>query len=144
MIRQTMGMIRVETDEDAIEMKGDLVEDLPKLWFDPDQMRQVLLNLLRNAVHAMPDGGELVVSTETQDNIVTIEIRDTGVGISEDNLNKIFTAFFTTKPSGSGLGLTICSQIIHNHGGSIGVSSEEGKGSAFVISLPLRRISEGD
>ncbi len=139
MIRQTMGMIRVETDEEAIDMKGNLVADLPKLWFDPDQMRQVLLNLLRNAVHSMTDGGAMTVSTKLQNDIVTIEIKDTGVGISEENLEKIFTAFFSTKPTGSGLGLTICSQIIHNHGGSIGVSSEEGKGSAFVISLPLRR-----
>jgi PAS domain S-box-containing protein len=142
MIRQTVGMIRVETDEEIIEMKCNLVEELPKLWFDPDQMRQVMLNLLRNAVHAMPDGGTLTVSTELQDDIVSIEIKDTGVGISGENLNKIFTAFFTTKSTGSGLGLTICSQIIHNHGGSIGVTSKEGEGSSFVISLPIRRKSE--
>ncbi len=144
MIRQTMGMIRVEIDEEMIEMISNLAEELPKLWFDPDQMRQVLLNLLRNAVHAMPDGGELTVSTEIKSNIVTIEIRDTGVGISDEHISKIFTAFFTTKSTGSGLGLTICSQILHNHGGSIGVSSKEDEGSAFVISLPLRRKSGGD
>jgi signal transduction histidine kinase len=132
-------MIEVEVDDESIKMGSELESGLPKVWIDSDQIRQVLLNMLRNAVHAMPDGGKIWVRTKREDGYVNIEVQDTGMGISEDNIQKLLTAFFTTKSSGSGLGLTICSQIIHNHGGSIGVRSKVGEGTTFVVSLPLRR-----
>ncbi|KPL06992.1 hypothetical protein AMJ86_06320 [bacterium SM23_57] len=142
-ILQTMGMMEAEVDDESIQIDCNLQKDLPNVWIDPDQIRQVLHNMFRNAVHAMPDGGKIFVITEQHDKYVNIEIKDTGVGISEDNIEKLFTAFYTTKSTGSGLGLTICSQIVHNHGGSIGVKSEVGKGTTFVITLPLSHRHAG-
>jgi signal transduction histidine kinase len=141
-IHQTIGMVEAEIDDESIEVEVDLQKDLPKVWIDPDQMRQVLHNMFRNAFHAMPNGGKISVRTRQQDNYVGIEIEDSGVGISEDNIDKLFTPFFTTKSTGSGLGLTICSQIIHNHGGSIGVTSKVGVGTTFIITLPIRRRTD--
>ena len=132
-----MGMMEAEIDDESIQIVSNLQKNLPNVWIDPDQIRQVLHNMFRNAVHAMPDGGKIFAITEQHEKYVNIEIIDTGVGISEDNIEKLFTAFYTTKSTGSGLGLTICSQIVHNHGGSIGVKSEVGKGTTFVITLPL-------
>ncbi|HMK51371.1 MAG TPA: ATP-binding protein, partial [Thermodesulfobacteriota bacterium] len=104
-----------------------------------NQMRQVMLNILKNAKEAMPKGGVLTVKTGREDNKVLIQIRDTGTGIPEDIRGKIFEAFFTTKQKvkGVGLGLSVCYGIIKDHGGDIKVESEEGKGTTFVISLPL-------
>jgi PAS domain S-box-containing protein len=138
-IEQTMGMMSAEVDDESIHMISDLQKELPKVWIDPDQIRQVLHNMFRNAVHAMPNGGKLTVRTRRQDSFATIEIEDTGVGIDAEHIDKLFTAFYTTKSTGSGLGLTICSQIVHNHRGSIGVTSKVGKGTTFVITLPLQR-----
>ena len=143
-IHQTVGMMEAETDDESIEIVQDLQKDLPKVWIDPDQIRQVLHNMFRNAVHAMPNGGRISARTRQQGNVVSIEIEDTGMGIQEENLNKLFTPFFTTKSTGSGLGLTISSQIIHNHGGSIGVNSKVGKGTTFIVMLPVRRRTEGN
>jgi two-component system NtrC family sensor kinase len=104
-----------------------------------NQMRQVFLNMFKNAKEAMPKGGTLAVRTTKEDNTVSIHIQDTGVGIPEEIHNKIFEAFFTTKQKvkGVGLGLSVCYGIIKDHGGDIMVQSEEGKGATFTISLPI-------
>jgi signal transduction histidine kinase len=112
---------------------------------DKDRLSEVLQNLLSNAVDAMPKGGILtVVSKEEvihEKNFVSVTITDTGGGIPEDKLRMIFEPFFTTKVlvQGTGLGLAICKKIIEDHGGSIGVKSSMGKGSAFSFSLPLEK-----
>jgi signal transduction histidine kinase len=85
----------------------------------------------------MPNGGKLTVKTERSDNEVYISVRDTGVGISDENLSKIFEPYFTTKPTGSGLGLTLVFKIIREHQGEITVKSKEGEGACFTISLPI-------
>jgi signal transduction histidine kinase len=95
------------------------------------------LNIFRNAVWAMPQGGILSVATRQTDRSVKLEVKDTGFGISHEHMGKIFDSFFTTKPEGCGLGLTISSEIIKNHGGRIGVESSQGKGSTFYVELPL-------
>jgi len=102
-------------------------------------MRQVILNLFKNAKEAMPRGGTLTVRTEKVDTKVLIRIQDTGTGIPEEIRNKIFEAFFTTKQKvkGVGLGLSVCYGIIKDHGGEIRVDSKEGKGTTFTISLPI-------
>jgi two-component system NtrC family sensor kinase len=102
-------------------------------------MRQVILNLFKNAKEAMPRGGTLTVGTEKEDAKVLIRIQDTGTGIPEKIRNKIFEAFFTTKQKvkGVGLGLSVCYGIIKDHGGDIKVDSKEGKGTTFTISLPI-------
>jgi len=114
-------------------------EEVPPVMGDPDRLQQVFLNLLVNAADAMPDGGRLRVTLEATDgDRVTVRIRDTGVGIAPDELGRIFEAFYTTKDHGrgSGLGLVVARGIVLDHGGSIDVTSEPGKGTEFAIALP--------
>jgi two-component system NtrC family sensor kinase len=113
--------------------------DIPEIMASTNQMRQVMLNLIKNAKEAMPKGGNLFIRTGKEDNSVLIYIQDTGMGIPEEIRDKIFEAFFTTKQKvkGVGLGLSVCYGIIKDHGGEVKVESEEGKGTTFIISLPI-------
>ena len=104
---------------------------------DERLIKQALLNLLINAVHAMPDGGDILLSTRVEGGRARLEIDDTGKGIEPDAVAKIFDAYYSTKKGGHGLGLAITRRIIEEHGGTITVGSEVGKGTAFVIDLPL-------
>jgi two-component system, NtrC family, sensor kinase len=113
--------------------------DLPLIQSDAPLLRQVVLNLLNNAVYAVGQNGTVTLSTRSMaDNTVGIAVQDTGCGIAQENLDKIFNPFFTTKPpgKGTGLGLSICHGIIDKLGGRITVSSEVGKGTTFTIRLP--------
>jgi len=112
---------------------------LPDVFADPSQIQQVFVNLFINASHAMPDGGELTISTGLcrDGGFVCTEVADTGCGISEENLSLIFDPFFTTKAEGTGLGLSISYGIIENNGGKIEVSSTLGVGSTFRVMLPV-------
>jgi signal transduction histidine kinase len=139
LIRGTLSVMENEIAKAKVSVKSNLSVGLPEVMMDEDQMREVLLNILRNALHAMPGGGELKVSTRRDEALVLIDIADTGVGIPQDNMKRLFEAFFTTKPDGTGLGLTISSKIIQSHNGSIGVKSLEGTGSVFTISLPIEQ-----
>lgn len=141
-IEQTFSMMSGEIDENRIVITLDYQKDLPKVWIDEDQFRQVLLNMFRNAVHAMKEGGMLSVITKQENEYVKIFIADTGEGIPKEHKDKLFNAFFTTKSTGSGLGLTVSSQIIKNHGGTIEVESSQGEGSTFTITLPIRSKEE--
>jgi two-component system NtrC family sensor kinase len=132
-------MFDKQMQEANVKVKTYFDEKLPEVMASTNQMRQVMLNMFKNAKEAMPKGGTLTVGTWREKNKAVIHIRDTGVGISEENKNKIFEAFFTTKQKvkGVGLGLSVCYGIIKNHGGEIKVESEEGKGTHFTITLPL-------
>jgi two-component system NtrC family sensor kinase len=125
--------------EANIKMETHFDDGIPEVMASTNQMRQVMLNMLKNAKEAMPKGGTLTVRTNREDNKVLIHIQDTGVGIPEEIRSKIFEAFFTTKQKvkGVGLGLSVCYGIIKGHGGEIKVESEEGKGTTFTISLPI-------
>jgi PAS domain S-box-containing protein len=116
-------------------------EEIPEVMASTNQMRQVLLNIFKNAKEAMPSGGTLSVRTAKEDQKVLIQIQDTGIGIPEEIRDKIFEAFFTTKQKvkGVGLGLSVCYGIVKDHGGEIKVDSEEGKGTTFTISLPVEK-----
>ncbi len=124
-----------------------LVPDLPltsvMATYDPQQIEQVLINLVTNAVQAMPDGGTLDVSLKEHDENLVITMRDSGVGISEENVVRIFDPFFTTKPEGegTGLGLSVSYGIVSRHRGRIEVESEVGIGTTFTVSLPLQADS---
>ena len=117
---------------------------LPQGWFDSACLEQVFLNLISNAIQAMKKGGELYITTSfdsTRKGII-IKFEDTGAGIPEENLKKIFNSFFTTSKEGTGLGLSICQNIINEHKGNISVESKLGKGTAFTIFLPLEKRKE--
>lgn len=113
--------------------------DLPKMWLDADKIRQALLNLMINARHAMPDGGELLLRTRSEGPWNVLEVTDTGVGMTEDVRSRVFDAFYSTRPGGSGLGLPTTRKIIEAHRGQVGVASEPGKGSQFILRFPNGR-----
>jgi len=125
-----------------IEIRKDFQQDLPLVHTDPPSLRQVVLNLLTNATHAIQKDGKIRIATKGSENgSVDIIVEDTGCGIPKDHLTKIFDPFFTTKPEGkgTGLGLSICHGIVDKLGGRISVSSEVGKGSTFVVTLPVNQ-----
>lgn len=128
-----------QMQEANIKIKTYLDPKIPEIMASTNQMRQVMLNMIKNAKEAMPKGGTLMIATGRDKDRVLIHIRDTGVGIPEENKSKIFEAFFTTKQKvkGVGLGLSVCYGIVKDHGGEIKVESEEGKGTTFTISLPI-------
>jgi two-component system, NtrC family, sensor kinase len=129
-----------------IEKVLQLQDDLPPVYVDPKQIQQVLLNLILNGIQAMQSGGVLTLRTAlTQENgkqWVIVSISDTGQGIPDQILGKIFTPFFTTKAQGTGLGLAICHKLVTQQGGSIKVESEDGKGTVFSIELPATSTDE--
>jgi signal transduction histidine kinase len=113
------------------------IEALPALSADPHQLKQVFLNLLMNAVHAMPDGGTLTVNGEKVEKMAHIHFRDSGVGVDAELLKRIFEPFFTTRREGTGLGLSIVRKIVEQHGGTITASSAPGHGTCFTLCWPL-------
>jgi len=128
-----------------VNIVTDLDPTLPLIQADPAQLRQVLINLLNNAVEAMPHGGRLSLRTRQQPaGLVTVEVADSGVGIPPENLNRLFRPFFTTKPpgQGTGLGLAIVSSIVRQHHGQISVQSQVGQGTTFTFSLPIQLPEE--
>jgi len=112
-------------------------DDLPSIPVDSDQIKQVLLDLVLNAVQAMPQGGEIVLRASTGQDSIDIEIQDEGIGIEPQNLEKIFDPFFTTRASGTGLGLSIVYQIVRQHGGRVEVRRNPVRGMTFAVFLPL-------
>ncbi len=135
---------RKQFRENDIMISMELPGGLGPVYASKNQLRQVFLNIFKNAGDAMPNGGTLAVKTSSRDEEIVIEISDTGVGIKKDNLNKIFDAFFTTKSSvkGVGLGLSVCYGFIIEHGGDIRVESDEGAGTKFIITLPVHILPE--
>jgi len=122
-----------------IQIIKELAE-LPSIMADPTQLQQVFLNLFLNALHAMPRGGELGVRTSLEEDgkTIRVEVSDTGSGIREDLITKVFQPFFTTKPKGTGLGLAISRQMIEQHDGTIAVANRPGGGVLFTIVLPVK------
>jgi two-component system, LuxR family, sensor kinase FixL len=111
---------------------------LPPVTFDPKQLHQVLINLFKNALEAMPKGGEITITSRVKGSNAEISVSDTGVGLAPEVAAKIFQPYFTTKEKGTGLGLAICQGIISEHGGVISVTSTPGQGTTFTIQLPLK------
>lgn len=109
---------------------------VPAVWVDPEQMKQVLLNLVINAIQAMPSGGEVVLRTLSESESVLLEVHDEGVGIPPEDLERVFDPFVTTRSDGTGLGLPIAYQIVSQHGGHIAARRNTGRGMTFVVTLP--------
>ncbi len=136
----------------SVSLQQDLAHDLPQVMLDPEQLKQVLINLVQNAIQAMPQGGQVFVSTGSSGTpargvgviagsdarkSVYVRVRDTGSGIPPEDIARIFVPFFTTKAGGTGLGLAISQRIIENTGGRIEVTSRAGEGTSFTVRLPL-------
>lgn len=125
-------------DAQGVVIRTSFDASLPPVWVDAELIRQqALFNLIRNAQHAMPEGGELILTTRRQGPWAVIEVTDTGGGIPPEAVPRIFDAFFSTRPDGTGLGLPTARRVVEVHGGTIGVESEPGKGSKFTIRLPI-------
>jgi signal transduction histidine kinase len=136
-IQDVLDFFAPESANGGIEVVRYLDPELPRVMLDREAFRQALLNLIINAKQAMPDGGQLVIRTAAQGDIVAIYLIDTGCGMDENTMSRMFEAFFSTKPSGSGLGLPTTEKIIGAHGGRISVQSEVGHGTQFTIELPV-------
>jgi PAS domain S-box-containing protein len=136
-VNEMVDFVRYELREADISLVLDLDEHLPPLRLDEKYFKQVLINLIKNSIHAMPDGGELRISTQQRGDEVILRLSDTGVGMSDEVIHKIFEPYFTTKDTGSGIGLTLVYKIVREHMGDIAVMSEQGKGSTFTVTLPV-------
>jgi two-component system, sporulation sensor kinase E len=136
-IRELMEFLRYEVKEHGVETEAQLAENLPDLDLDEKFVKQALMNLVKNSLAAMPDGGTLTFCTERRGDDVLLRISDTGEGITEENLGKIFEPYFTTKDFGSGIGLTLVYKVVKEHKGEISVASHPGEGTAFSILFPI-------
>jgi signal transduction histidine kinase len=138
-VEEGLGFFEARCAKAGIQLIRRLHPNLPEINADPSQMTQMLVNLVVNAIHAMPQGGELVVQTLAGVDHVSLAVEDTGVGMSREVMSQIFIPFFTTKDvnEGTGLGLPVTHGIVTTHGGSIHVSSEVGRGSRFEVRFPL-------
>lgn len=137
LIRSTLKLLEGKLSSSEIEVGTELEPDLPAIQADPAQIRQVLINLILNSLEAMPEGGELMVRTSLHEpGQIRIEVGDTGHGISDEIADQVFDPFFTSKPTGMGLGLSICHQLIQTHGGSIALKPRPEGGLRVVVDLP--------
>ncbi len=158
-VRRTVQILSTQTSEE-VEVKLDLTEPLPRSKIDPEQFRQVLINLIQNAIQAMDGAGKVTVSTahrrmratwaggsaerssrvDDPGEVVEVSVRDTGPGITQTVLRNLFIPFFTTKERGTGLGLAISQSIVQNAGGTIHVQTQSGAGTTFTIVLPVATV----
>jgi PAS domain S-box-containing protein len=136
-VDKTLDLLRPEIENRGIEVKQKPARNLTATLIDPAQLQQVLVNLVKNAVQAMSTGGTLTLQTGETSEDVWVSVADTGGGIPQEQVNRIFEPFYTTKKKGSGLGLMIVQRIVRAHGGRIELESHEGRGSTFRIWLPL-------
>lgn len=136
-LEEVCNLMAPEFERLGIEMTKCQDESIPPSSFDPRQIKQVLINLAKNAVEAMPNGGRLVLGTNLEGTMIKVSVSDTGKGIPELDLQEIFNPFFTTKPKGTGLGLSISLKIIKDHGGTIDITSKTGEGSTCSMFLPV-------
>ena len=146
---RTLHLARQQTGSKNVEFSMQVPPDLPAFRMDSEQLHQVLLNLVLNGVQAIEREGKITVAAKLaapggpgQADLVEISVSDTGVGVPPESLERIFRPFYTTKRGGTGLGLSLCRRIIRQHGGTLNVESKLGKGSRFIIRLPMREAVE--
>lgn len=138
LVQESVNFLRPEIEDRNILVEFEPRKDLPFVEVDRNQLKQAFYNVIKNAFQAMKTGGLLRIRTDMDDAFVTVSFVDTGGGISQENMSKIFEPYFTTKASGSGLGLLIVRRIVQEHGGEIDLASDQGKGLTLTIRLPLR------
>jgi two-component system, NtrC family, sensor kinase len=135
LVQETCRRLEASIQEKGITLRLELDHDLPLVQFDPGHLRQIILNIAKNGIEAMPEGGTLTLVSGRQAGRVFVQVSDTGEGIPPEVMGKIFQPFFSTKPKGSGLGLAISQKIIEAHGGEITIESEPHKGSRVTLFL---------
>jgi signal transduction histidine kinase len=137
LINEVIALVEPDARRSGIVCRAEIPAGLPELRADAALLRQAVLNLALNASQAMPNGGKLTISAGVEkDRRISIRVEDTGIGIPSDKLDSIFDLYYTTKPEGSGIGLSIVYRIVQLHGGEIEVQSTEGRGTSFHILLP--------
>ncbi|MBP3406095.1 MAG: PAS domain-containing protein [Kiritimatiellae bacterium] len=143
-LKDALAALKNVFEDRRIRVALDLPGTLPAVAVDRGQMEQVFFNLMKNALEAMKDGGELAIEIVHDDTSVSVSFRDSGSGMSDEALARLFEPFRTTKKKGTGLGLMISRRIVAAHGGEIAVSSEEGRGTTFTVKLPRlkKRVRE--
>jgi signal transduction histidine kinase len=124
---------------ETVKVEIDLSLELPPTLINPDEIRQVFINLINNAWQAMPEGGTLKIRSYIEEEMAQVEVTDTGCGISPENMKKLFAPFFSTKTKGTGLGLAAVQRILERHKGKVKVRSRVGQGTTFIVSLPLAK-----
>lgn len=137
-IENVLDFVTPEAMQHSIRILKNFDTNLPKCNLDPNVIKQALLNVILNSQQAMSEGGELMVRTFQNGDNVYIDITDTGYGIPADKIDKIYQVYYSTKKTGTGLGLPTVKRIIEEHKGTISVHSEEGKGSSFLIKIPFK------
>jgi signal transduction histidine kinase len=135
-VEETLTLLRPELENRGLLVESSLSESLPPVQLDPGQMKQVLVNLLKNAMQATNKGGSITLSSGFTPDAVWLSVADTGSGIPPELLNQIFQPFYTTKQKGTGLGLMIVQRIVRDHDGRIELESKPGRGTTFKIWLP--------
>ncbi len=138
-VKELVTFLSPEFTKNNIEIKESYSPHIPSFLLDRNQIKQALLNIFKNSIEAMSEGGNIYVSTFLRGDRIEVVIKDEGVGIAENNLYRIFEPYFTTKKDGSGLGLMISYRIIKAHGGNIKFKSKLGKGTEITIILPFKR-----
>jgi signal transduction histidine kinase len=136
LLQNTLSTITVP---EAIRISVDIDPSVRRILVDSTLMMRALTNLVTNAIQAMPNGGQLTITGSSTDENALISIRDTGSGITTENLNKIFTPLYTTKSKGMGLGLAVAERLAKAHGGTITVDSQVDNGTTFTIKIPCRK-----
>ena len=136
-IADIIPLIQADANLRGLHLEWHPGPSLPELWLNDKEMKQLILNLARNGLEAMKDGGSLRLSTRAYSDIVELRVKDTGIGITQMQMDKLFEPFFTTKSRGTGLGLPVCLSIVEKHHGSIEVESKEGKGTTFIVQFRI-------
>lgn len=142
LIEEAINQLSPQAERQQLSIKKELAPDLPAVRADTGRVKQVIINLAHNAIKFTPQGGSITISTRYNEKYVNVDVTDTGMGISRDDLPHIFERFYKADKArssgGTGMGLAIAKHVIESHGGSIRVQSEEGKGSTFSFDLPLK------
>jgi signal transduction histidine kinase len=136
-VTETLKLLEREISDRDILVEQELAADIPASLVDRAQLKQAFYNLIRNALQAMRAGGILRIRTEATDSHLVVSVIDTGQGISAEQMGRIFEPYYTTKPDGTGLGLMIVQRIVRDHGGTIDVESDAGRGTTVRIKLPI-------
>jgi two-component system sensor histidine kinase HydH len=139
LVQHTIKLIAADAKKNKISVEVDAAVEMPLVEVDPDKIKQVLLNIFLNCLAAMKDGGKLTIELALKTDNLNVIISDNGAGINESDLPKIYDPYFTSKPAGTGLGLTVVQKIMEAHGGRINVESTIGLGTKVFLFFPLAK-----